>query len=402
MKKVFKPLLLTSVVLMILGPLGCGGGGSAASESYTIPEESYYEEPLNPVSGDFTQSAKMLVTNMKFGWNLGNTFDAYSDPTTNKDYEISWGQPKTTQAMIDGIATAGLKTIRIPVSWHNHMNDAFTVDTAWIERVQQVVDWAIAENLYVIINIHHDNAKNWYFPDDAHVEKTQAYVKRIWKQIGLRFRNYDEHLIFEFLNEPRIVGYANEWNWSDSDTVLVEAADNINTLNQLALDTIRATGGNNDKRFVMITPYAASPWAALSSKFKVPADSASDKLILSVHAYTPYDFAMQSPGVTTFTQAGKDAIDSFMSSLNTKFVSGLNIPVVIGEYGATNKNNLSDRVNYFAYYVAKAHVYRMCPVVWDNGSYQVSGTDYSEHYGFYNRTAQTWYFPTILSAIVTH
>jgi len=402
MKKVFKPLLLTSVVMMFLGPLGCGGGSSVATESYTIPEESYYEAPLNPVSGNFTQSAKTLVGNMKYGWNLGNTFDAYSDPTANKDYETSWGQPKTTTVMINGISTAGLKTIRIPVSWHNHMNDAFTVDTAWIERVQQVVDWAIAENLYVIINIHHDNAKNWYFPDDAHVEKTQAYVKRIWKQIGLRFRNYDEHLIFEFLNEPRIVGYANEWNWSDSDTVLVEAADNINTLNQLALDTIRATGGNNDKRFVMITPYAASPWAALSSKFKVPADSASDKLILSVHAYTPYDFAMQSPGVTTFTQAGKDAIDSFMSSLNTKFVSGLNIPVVIGEYGATNKNNLSDRVNYFAYYVAKAHVYRMCPVVWDNGSYQVSGTDYSEHYGFYNRTAQTWYFPTILSAIVTH
>lgn len=401
MKRVLKPRLLSIAVLLILCSLGCGGG-SAATDSYDIPEESYYEEPLNPVSGNFTQTAISLVTDMKYGWNLGNTFDAYVDPTTNIDYETSWNQPKTTQAMINGIKTAGLNTIRIPVSWHNHVNAAFTVDTAWIERVQQVVDWAIAADLYVIINIHHDNAKSWYFPDDAHAQRTQAYVKRIWKQIGMRFRNYDEHLIFEFLNEPRIVGYSNEWNWNDNDATVVEAAENINILNQLALDTIRATGGNNDKRFVMITPYVASPWAAMSSKFKVPTDSAGDKMILSVHAYTPYDFAMQSPGVTTFTQSGKDAIDSFMSSLNTKFVTGMGIPVVIGEYGATNKNNLSERVVYFTYYVTKAHSYGMCPIVWDNGNTDVIGTDYSEHYGFYKRTDQTWYFPTILTAIVNN
>ncbi|HPA64323.1 MAG TPA: glycoside hydrolase family 5 protein, partial [Spirochaetota bacterium] len=343
MNKTFRLFFIFLAYLSIIFSFNCGGESGSETEPYDIPEESYFEAPLNPLTGNFSQSAKTLVSDMKYGWNLGNTLDAYSETNINTDYETYWGQPKTTQAMVTGIKNSGLKTIRIPVSWHNHVNEAFTIDTEWIERVQEVVDYAIASNLYVIINIHHDNSGKWYFPNDYHSPKSQAFVSRIWKQIALRFRNYDEHLIFEFLNEPRLTGYANEWNWNDSDARLSEAADNINLLNQLAIDTIRVTGGNNDKRFVMITPYVASPWAALSSKFQMPDDSATDKLILSVHAYTPYNFAMENPGLITFTASGKSDIDSFMSQLNSKFVSSMNIPVVIGEYGATNKNNLTDR-----------------------------------------------------------
>ena len=399
-----KNLLISIIAFLSISLiLNCGGSGSGSeTEPYNIPEESYYEAPLNPLAGNFSQSAKTLVSDMKYGWNLGNTLDAHSEVNINTDYETYWGQPKTTQAMVSGIKTSGLKTIRIPVSWHNHVNEAFTIDTEWIERVQEVVDYAIDSDLYVIINIHHDNSEKWYFPDDYHSAKSQAFVSRIWKQIALRFRNYDEHLVFEFLNEPRLTGYANEWNWNDSDAKLSEAADNINLLNQLAIDTVRATGGNNDKRFVMITPYVASPWAALSSKFQMPDDSATDKLILSVHAYTPYNFAMENPGITAFSNSGKSDIDSFMSQLNSKFVSSMNIPVVIGEYGATNKNNLTDRVNYFEYYVTKAHSYGMCPIVWDNGNYQIIGGSYAELYGYYKRTDQTWYFPDLINAITNY
>ncbi len=225
--------------------------------------------------------------------------------------------------------------------------------------------------------------------------------RRIWKQIALEFRNYDEKLIFEILNEPRLVGYSNEWNWSDSDATLINAAAIIGELEQTALDTIRETGSNNENRYVMVTPYAASPRASFSNKFVIPNDSAEDKLIISVHAYTPYSFAMQDPGEKKFTDVHKREIDAFMDQLNEKFVKGKNIPVIIGEYGATNKNNLQDREAWFSYYVSKASSYGMRTVLWDNGNWQVPASgSFSELYGYYNRTAQTCYFPTILAKIL--
>lgn len=391
-------ILLSAVILTC----GSSDNDSSADVFFILPEEPYYEEPINPAAGDFSQSSKTLVSKMKYGWNLGNTFDAHSDSNLSVDYETYWGQPRTTQATIDGIYSSGLKTIRIPVSWHNHVNAAFTIDSAWIERVQQVVDWAINAGLYVIINIHHDNSANWYYPDTSHYQKSSLYVSRIWKQIALRFRNYDEHLVFEILNEPRLTGYSNEWSWSDADSILTNSAEITAILTQEAITAIRLTGSNNSQRFIMITPYVASPWAALSSKFTLPSDTASDKLILSVHAYTPYSFAMQDPGISSFNDSGKSEIDAFMSQLDTKFVTGLNIPVVIGEYGATNKNNITDRTEYFRYFVFRAHTYGMCPVLWDNGNYLVTDSSYAEHYGFYNRLDQTWYFNEIINAIVSN
>jgi endoglucanase len=189
-------------------------------------------------------------------------------------------------------------------------------------RVREVVDYAIAEDMYVIINIHHDNDAAYYFPDSAHAKRSTEYVRRVWKQIALQFRNYDERLIFELLNEPRLVGSANEWNWSDANSALVAAAGIIGDLEQAALTEIRATGSNNANRYVMVTPYVASPWAANSGSFRIPTDTATGRLILSVHAYTPYVFAMQDPGDTDFTAAHRAEIDSFMGSLNEKFVAG--------------------------------------------------------------------------------
>jgi endoglucanase len=195
-------------------------------------------------------------------------------------------------------------------------------------------------------------------------------------------------------------GYADEWHWSDDDSKLVEAAGVIGDLEQAALNEIRSTGSNNVNRYIMVTPYVASPWAANSSHFDIPEDSVLDKIILSVHAYTPYVFAMQAPGESRFTTDHQDEIDSFMNSLNTNFVIGKGIPVVIGEYGATNKNNLSDREAWFSYYCDKAAGYGMSTILWDNGNYDTSSGSYNELYGFYNRTEQSWYFQTILNEII--
>lgn len=378
--------------------LGCQ---SDPSPSTLPPEAAYDAVEIAPATANFSQTALEFVGDLGAGWNLGNTLDAHG--VSGLASETCWSQPKTTKAMMTGLKTAGIKTVRIPISWHDHVDSAITIDSAWMARVKEVVEYALDEDLYVIINIHHDNDKKYdafYFPDTAHQANSIEFVRRIWKQIALQFRNYDEKLIFELLNEPRLVDYEKEWSWSDSDAKLVTAAKIIGEMEQAALDEIRDSGSNNTNRYVMITPYVASPDSALSSKFVLPTDTATDKQIISVHAYTPYVFAMQDPGDTTLTAAHKGEIDRFMSKLNTKFVSE-GRPVIIGEYGATNKNNLADRVAWFSYYVGKAHSYGMCTVLWDNGNYQVpSSGAFNELYGFYNRTAQTWYFQTILDAII--
>lgn len=384
---------------------GCStSSGSSAGDSASLPDtapESYREAPESPEVADFTLSAINFVEKLGAGWNLGNTLDAHVAGQTGLSTETSWGQPVTTQAMMAGLKDSGITTVRIPITWHNHVNGAFTVDEAWMNRVIEVVNYALDEDLYVIINIHHDNEKDFYFPDELHADRSMEFVTRIWKQVALMFRNYDEKLIFEFLNEPRLVGYAEEWGWSDDDPNHREAAEVIGELTQSALDAVRATGGNNADRYVMITPYVASPWAANSSHFVIPTDTATDKLILSVHAYTPYVFAMQDPGVSTFTTAHQGEIDSFMGMLNRKFVESRRIPVIIGEYGATNKDNLAQRVAWFSYYCGKAASYGMTTILWDNGNHEVpSGGSFNELYGFYDRTAQTWYFPEILDAIL--
>ncbi len=384
---------------------GCStSSGSSAGDSAPMPDpapESYREVPVNPEPADFNLSAINFVEKLGAGWNLGNTLDAHVDGITDLSTETSWGQPVTTQAMMAGLKASGITTVRIPITWHNHVDGAFTVDEAWMNRVIEVVNYALDEDLYVIINIHHDNEKDFYFPDELHADRSMEFVTRIWKQVALMFRNYDEKLIFEFLNEPRLVGYTNEWEWSDDDPNHREAAEVIGELTQSALNAIRATGGNNADRYVMITPYVASPWAANSSHFVIPTDTATDKLILSVHAYTPYVFAMQDPGVSTFTSDHRGEIDQFMGMLNTKFVEGRRIPVIIGEYGATNKNNLDQRVAWFSHYCGKAASYGMTTILWDNGNHEVpSGGSFNELYGFYNREEQTWYFPEILAAIL--
>lgn len=402
-------VLLTAFSFLVAIPAflgGCTSESSPVADSADLPDlpelpaEPAYPSVLeNPDPADFSKSAIDFVADLGAGWNLGNTLDATE--TFNLTSETSWGQPMTTAKMMEDLKASGITTVRIPVSWHNHVDEAFTVDVAWMARVKEVVEYALDAGLYVIVNIHHDTATGYYYPDAAHRDRSLEYARRIWKQVALQFRNYDEHLVFELLNEPRLVGYANEWNWKDSDGTLVAAAGIIGELEQVALDEIRASGSNNANRYVMITPYVASPWAALSSHFSIPTDTATGKLILSVHAYTPYVFAMQDPGDKTFTAAHKADIDSFMSRLNATFVVGKNMPVVIGEYGATNKNNLADRVAWFSYFVGKASSYGMATVLWDNGKWQVpSSGKYEELYGFFNRNAGTWYFPEILSAIL--
>lgn len=354
-------------------------------------------------------SATEVTKLMGTGWNLGNTLDATNGRSLNS--ETSWGQPKTTKQMIDGLVKSGIKTIRIPVSWSNHISDSsYTIDPAWMARVKEIVDWAISDGMYVILNCHHDNYKSetgltagkGYYPNEKNYDNSEQFITNVWAQVAMAFNNgYDEHLIFETMNEPRLAGTASEWVFKASDSKCDESAKVINKLNQVALDVIRGTGGNNAKRFVMVPGYVASPDSVLSNAFQLPQDSAEQKLIVSVHMYTPYIFAGQSPGTANFTPTIQNQFTTVFKKLNTKFVSN-GVGVVIGEYGAVNKNNTDQRVNWFSAYIKYSQMQNIPAVLWDNGNWEVKegSKDYNEKFGFYNRNTQTWYFPEILDAII--
>ena len=350
-----------------------------------------------------------LVRDMTTGWNLGNTFDALGGGKSLAS-EMSWGQPKTTKAMIDGLAASGIKTIRIPVSWGHHIMDSnYTIQRAWMERVKEVVDWAIDAGMYVVINIHHDNfernakmpALSGFYPSDENYENSADFVCNVWAQIALAFNNgYDEHLVFEVLNEPRLCGTSEEWWYNASSPKSQKAMNNLNKLTQNILNVIRASGGNNKKRLVAVPSLQASPESALASTFKMPEDydGSKDRLIVSVHMYTPYNFAMESPGITQYSDSVKKEFTSMFKKLNDHFIAK-GYAVYIGEYGATNKNNLEDRLAWFHDFIKESRAYGMPCFLWDNGVWEVEGNDYNEHYGYYNRKAQTWYFPEIIKAI---
>jgi len=350
-----------------------------------------------------------LVRDMKTGWNLGNTFDA-TGGGKGLESEMSWGQPKTTKAMIDGLAASGIKTIRIPVSWSRHIVDNnYTISTAWMKRVKEVVDWAIEDDMYVVLNIHHDNYEknakmprfSGFYPTDENYEESAKFVCNTWAQIALAFNNgYDEHLVFEVLNEPRLCGTSEEWYYNAVSQKSISAMKNLNKLTQNILDVIRASGGNNKLRMVAVPSLQASPESALNPAFKMPKDydGSKDRLIVSVHMYTPYNFAMESPGIKVYSDNVKKEFTSMFKKLNDHFIAN-GYAVYIGEYGATNKNNLEDRLAWFHDFIKESRAYGMPCFLWDNAVWKVEGDKYDEHYGYYNRYDQTWYFPEIINAI---
>lgn len=356
-----------------------------------------------------TISAIELVQDMKTGWNLGNTMDA--NGSTGLESETSWGQPLATKAQIDGLVAAGFKTIRIPCSWKNHLVDSnYTIDPEWMKRVKTIVDWAIADGMYVILNDHHDNFDtegfmhygDGYYPSSLNYNESMRFLRNLWAQISLAFNSgYDEHLIFEVLNEPRLRGHSHEWNYMKNCTTCKNGAQTLNKLNQLCLDTIRASGKNNANRFVMVTGLAAAMVSyTADDSWVLPVENGDNKLIISVHMYSPYPFAMQNPGIRDFSENLTAELEFNFKWLADKFVFR-GIPVVIGEYGATNKDNLEDRVKWFSYFIHESRKYGMCSVLWDNGDWNPRNT-YEEKFGFYNRTEQKWYFPEIIDAIMNN
>ena len=347
-------------------------------------------KPSGKTTGSFDKNvtAKELTSNMKIGWNLGNSLDALGSGMSS---ETAWGNPKTTKAMIDDIKAQGFNTIRITVSWGRHTDKDGNVDEQWMKRVKEVVDYAYKNDMYVILNSHHDNE---YYDiggcakSDKTYKASEKKMTKLWTQIANEFKKYNEHLIFETLNEPRTEGSAKEWTGGTGAEREV-----VNNLNSAIVSAIRATGGNNEYRYIMVPAYAATSNMGALRAMKLPDD---ERIIVSVHAYSPYNYAMNSGYSKKFSDSDKKELDKFFSDLNSLFISK-GIQVVIGEFGATNKGDEADRCLWAEYYIKGAAKYGIPCVWWDNNSGDSEG---GECFGIYNRKTGEWTFKDLADTLI--
>lgn len=378
LKRILAAILAAAVCGMTAG---CGSSdsssssdsqNSSSSDSQTDDSTAEKKEKDNTIHPMRDITAWELVKEMKIGWNLGNTFDATGGSGVSA--ETSWGQPTTTKLMVDAVKAAGFNVFRVPVSWGTHMDDQYQVDQAWMDRVREVVDYGIDNDMYVILDTHHED---WYFPKEEDKEQDIEQLKALWSQIAEEFKGYDEHLIFEGLNEPRLRDTPQEWTGGTQ-----AAREIVNEYEKAFYETVRASGGNNDKRCLMITPYAASSDRNVLKDLKLP-DENDKNLIVSVHAYLPYSFALDVNGTDTFDAASDGGvIDNLFNTLNDLFLSK-EIPVIIGEFGTLNKNfNVDERIECAEYYLNAAKEAGVPCVWWDNNAFVGNG----ENFGLLSRT----------------
>lgn len=332
-------------------------------------------------------SSAEIVADIKVGWNLGNTLDSYN--TNTSDTEIGWGNPKTTKAMIDAVQKAGFNAVRVPVSWTDHISADGTIDSDWMARVKEVVDYAYDNGMYVILNVHHDDY-TWLKPLYSEQATVENKLMNIWKQICSTFGEYDHHLIFEGMNEPRVVGSPNEWSGGTP-----EERDVINQLFAKFVETVRSTGGLNTDRTLIVTSHAQSITEEAVSAVKVPDD---DHIIVSIHSYAPWNFCGTDSDRSTWgSDADKAELDKNFQYLADTFISK-GIPVIIDEFGSVNKNeNVSDRAAHFEYYIRSAKNQGIKCFVWDNGAFNADGDN---GFGLLNRKDCTWYYPSLVNAIM--
>ncbi len=360
-----------------------GSGGMPAPKPDSKPDTST-DNNKEEDNTEMTQgNAAAIAADIRVGWNLGNTLDCYDITWRVSSHETAWGNPVTTKEMIDTVKAAGFNAVRIPVAWTDHITDDGTIDADWMNRVQEVVDYSMDNGLYTILNVHHDDY-TWLNPTYADEAEVTAKFRKIWEQISARFKDYDTKLLFEGMNEPRVIGGTYEWSGGTA-----EERDVINHLHQVFVDTVRASGGNNPARTLIVTTHAASITSGAVEGLAVPDDG---NIIVSIHSYAPWKFTtLEFPEEKDFNDAGKSELDKGFDYLYGTFcLKG--IPVIIGEFGAENKGNAAERAEYYEYYIQAAAQRGIPCFVWDNGP--------EDSFGLLNRKTCTWYDQAIIDGIM--
>lgn len=366
---------------------------SKSTESSTDTTKANENKPSQTAGKMRNITSQQLVEDMTFGWNLGNTLDVCQadrdgDGKINEHVEAGekvdetlWGNPKATKELFTSLKKNGVNAVRIPVTWRDHMDSDGNIDREWMDRVQQVVDYAYSQGMYVIINVHHDGGGDPKFGAWIIEESQKDYntflkkYKNVWKQIAERFKNYSDYLIFESMNE---VGFDTLYNKNKAD-----AYNLINKINQDFVDIIRATGGNNAKRHLLIAGYYTDIERTCDSLYKMPDDKAG-RCILSVHYYTPWDFCTCDRKHTWGTNSEVRQMETLIGKMKKNFVDK-GIPVIIGEYAASG-SDLSSCIFFIEKLNKLCSDYGIATFIWDSGR-QV------------NRKTYKWRTPQYLEAL---
>lgn len=375
MKKALKKLAVGLLSLtMLVSFSGCGkkNGDDGSSSNIPTNDDGVMREELTSLE---------LVKLMGNGINLGNTMEAYGRISLGTDaevtqYETFWGQPVTTEEMIAGMKKSGFDTLRIPVAWTNMMDfesGDYTIDEAYLDRVEEIINYALNQDMYVIVNDHWDGGWWGMFgsADAATREKAMELYTSMWKQIATRYKRYSDKLIFESGNEE-IGSRLNDTDIAEDSGTLSEdeCYETANMINQTFVDTIRATGGNNEKRFLLIAGYGTDIKATLDDRFKMPEDTADSKLLLSVHYYDPSGYCLWEVD----SWGTKDDYAEMNEKLETlKKFTDMGYGVIIGEYGVLPKEDTGIKDNTYEYtknLLDNCDLYGYVPVLWDtNGLY---------------------------------
>ncbi|MDR0944443.1 MAG: glycoside hydrolase family 5 protein [Ruminococcus sp.] len=349
------------------------------------------------------RSAKEIVDDMDVGINLSNTFEStgyesWHNISTISEMETAWirnGDARikakyvTTEELINTIADAGFDSIRIPVTWSKALEeDDLTIRADFMARIKEVVDWSLNAGMYVIINVHHDNGdfagwetrSNYISLEDSQMELSKKRFKSLWTQISDEFKYYDDRLIFEGINEPREVGFPEEWTTGTDAGV-----KNLNTLLELFVKTVRESGGYNADRALMVTEYVGNP--ANFSSLVLPED---DNLIISFHCYEPYLFTLDGVDKdwSSSNPEDTDLMNENFSDAYEKYVSK-SIPAICGEFGALQLDATpqEDRLAYTDYFLKTAEDSNIPGFLWINGQ------------GVIDRSTCEWEQPDLLEVI---
>ena len=361
-----------------------------STETSESTEESKTEENKEPFVAD-RSAAFALLSNIKIGWNLGNTLDCIGAGASIVS-ETYWGNPKTTQEMIDEIAAQGFNAVRIPVTFAEHVGKApdYKITEQWLNRVQEVVDYAINAGMYVMLDTHHE-PDYWLIPNKDHEESAIAELTAIWTQVAERFQDYDEKLMFEGMNEPRVKGSASEWNGGTTQERKV-----VDHLNQAFVDAVRSTGGNNETRLLIICTYGHNPGYNIVKELAIPEDN---NIAVAVHMYTPYYFTFAGEGGSFYDTWDGSDVSSIASTVKQldKYLIQKDVPVIVSEFGAVNKGNSEEIQKWAKDYLNVMNNYGIKCFWWDNGCFNTNG----ENFGLLNRKTLTWYDKELADTLIS-
>lgn len=371
------------------GGTSSGGGGSSSSSSSSS----------SSASGVLT--AVTTLQEMAPGWNLGNTLEAIGagTPPFATSQETAWSNPAASQALMDSVKAAGFKSVRIPIAWSQYADSSGNISPFWMARVTEVVNYARNAGLYVVINVHWDGG--WMQPTFADQVAVNARLTKFWTQIGNNFKSYDNHLLFAGTNE---IAVTNVYTAPTAENCTVQKS-----FNQTFINAVRATGGNNTDRFLVVQGYNTNIDHTISCNATMPADTATNRLMMEVHYYDPFNFTLNnsssiwqwgsiatSPS-NTETWANEAYTDAQFQKIKTAFIDK-GVPVILGEYSASLRTEYdmsgTHRTYWDKYVTHSAFQHGVVPMYWDSGYL----TNHAS--GLFNRSTAAQGFPATITDIV--